>query len=216
MSRPRVTVIDSGIGNLYSVCRALEHCGAEPVLSDDPRGIDGSQRLVLPGVGAFGDGMQGLAARGLVEPIRAYAASGRPLLGICLGMQMLASSSEEFGSHAGLGLIPGRVRAIPALDAGGRAHKIPAIGWQVLEPAADWRDTPLATCEPGASTYFVHSFHFEPDDERRVLARYRYGGHPITAAVAEGRIVGVQFHPEKSGPVGLRILESFVRGAAGA
>jgi glutamine amidotransferase len=211
MTRPRVIVIDSGIGNLYSVGRALEHCGAEPVLSSSAPDIEAARWLVLPGVGAFGDGMQGLHERELVDPIRAYAASGRPLLGICLGMQMLASSSEEFGTHAGLGLIAGRVRAIPAVSTQGRAHKIPAIGWQAIHPVAAWEGTPLAACEPGDSTYFVHSFHLEPDDERHVLARYHYGGHAITAAVAEGRIFGMQFHPEKSGPVGLRILETFLR-----
>src|SRR5215510_6456576 len=113
MTAMRVTVIDYGIGNLYSVQRALESCDAAVSMASDAAGIDASERLVLPGVGAFADGMQGLRERGLIEPLRRYAASGRPLLGICLGMQMLATVSEEFGSHEGLGVIPGRVLAIP-------------------------------------------------------------------------------------------------------
>ena len=124
-----VTVIDYGVGNLLSVSRALEHCGAQVDLADNPAQIARAHRLVLPGVGAFKDGMDGLRERALVEPIRQYASGGRPLLGICLGMQLLLDVSEEFGAHEGLGLIPGRVAAIPATTADGVPHKIPHIGW---------------------------------------------------------------------------------------
>src|SRR5436305_6508308 len=128
----QVTVIEYGIGNLYSVSRALERCGGEVTVTADSVQIEAASRLVLPGVGAFADGMRGLRERGLVEPIRRYAASGRPLLGICLGMQMLATASEEFGVHAGLDLIPGRVVAVPHRTVEGRPHKIPHIGWTAL------------------------------------------------------------------------------------
>ena len=125
--KPVVTVIDYGVGNLFSVTKALERVGAEVILSSSPDDIANAQRLVLPGVGAFADGMRGLAERGLIEPIKRFAASGRPFLGICLGMQMMLDSSEEFGNHDGLGLIPGRVVAIPSIGAHG-VHKIPHIG----------------------------------------------------------------------------------------
>lgn len=208
----KATVIDYGIGNLYSVGRALEAAGAEVVFASDAAGIAEATHLVLPGVGAFSGGMQGLRERGLVEPIRAYARSGRPLLGICLGMQMLASTSEEFGTHEGLGLIPGRVLAIPANQLpGGRPLKIPAIGWRALNAARDWAGTPLAASAPGTAAYFVHSFHVAPDDPAHRLATYDYGGHVVTAAIGRGQILGTQFHPEKSGPAGLRILEGFLR-----
>lgn len=210
----RVTVIDYGIGNLYSVQRALESCGGEVILADDEAGIAAAHHLVLPGVGAFSDGMRGLRERGLVEPLRRHAAAGRPLLGICLGMQMLASVSEEFGEHEGIGLIPGRVIALPGLDTAGRAHKIPHIGWGALVPAdgADWRGTPLQDTEPATAVYLVHSYHVSTDDPRHILATCDYGGHAVTAAIGSRNVHGCQFHPEKSGPGGLRMLAAFMRG----
>jgi glutamine amidotransferase len=207
-----VTVVDYGIGNLYSVRRAIETSGAEVRLTADAALIASADRLVLPGVGAFADGMKGLHDRGLVQTIREFAASGRPLLGICLGMQMLASFSEEFGSHEGLGIIPGRVVAVPALATSGERLKIPNIGWRSLQPApgADWSRTALATTAPGRSVYLVHSYHCVPEDPRHILACCDYGGHQITAAIGTGRIIGCQFHPEKSAAVGLEVLARFL------
>jgi imidazole glycerol-phosphate synthase subunit HisH len=209
----KVTVIDYGIGNLYSVGRALERCGADVLVSDDPAAIESTSRLVLPGVGAFADGMLGLRERDLVTPIRRYAESGRPLLGICLGMQMLASVSEEFGEHQGLDLIPGRVRSVPAVDVEGRPHKIPHIGWSALRtPAgAEWQGSILENTPPGSAVYLVHSFAVVPDDPSHRLADCHYGGHAIAAAIWRGPISGCQFHPEKSGDVGLAILARFLR-----
>ena len=208
----QVTVVDYGIGNLYSVRRALERCGGEVTLSGDAAALARAERLVLPGVGAFAGGMQGLRERGLVEPIRRYAASGRPLLGICLGMQMLATASEEFGIHEGLDLIPGRVRAVPDHDLEGRPHKIPHIGWTALRAPADasWRESLLADTPDGTSVYLVHSFAVVPDHPAHRLADCDYGGHAVCAAIARGAITGFQFHPEKSGEAGLRILRRFL------
>jgi len=207
-----VAVVDYGIGNLYSVRRALERCGGDVTLSSDPAALERAERLVLPGVGAFAGGMAGLRERGLVEPIRRYAASGRPLLGICLGMQMLATASEEFGIHEGLDLIPGRVRAVPDRDTAGRPHKVPHIGWTALRtPAgASWRESLLADTPEGTWVYLVHSFAVVPDDPAHRLANCEYGGHAVCAAIARGAITGFQFHPEKSGEAGLRILRRFL------
>ena len=212
MSDNQVVVIDYGIGNLYSVSRALEHCGADVLVTSDPAQIAGAQRLVLPGVGAFADGMQGLRDRGLIEPIRRYAASDRPILGICLGMQMLASTSEEFGEHDGLGIISGRVIAVPNTSIGGDRQKIPHIGWSALMPAAgaDWRGSLLEGMPAGAAVYLVHSYHFATQRNADLLAECDYGGHRITAAIRSGRITGCQFHPEKSGEVGLSVLRRFL------
>lgn len=209
----RVTIIDYGSGNLRSVARALERCGAEPVLSNDPAELAQAERLVLPGVGAFADGMQGLREAGLIEPILAFAASGRPLLGICLGMQMLATSGEEFGSHPGLGLIPGRVIPIPARDVDGQMHKIPHIGWADLALASPARraGTMFAATPEASSVYLVHSFHFAADDPAHQVADCFYGGHRLAAAVQSDNIVGCQFHPEKSGEAGLALLSAFLR-----
>ncbi len=207
-----VTIVDYGSGNLLSVARAFEHCGASTSLSHDPAEIERAEKLVLPGVGAFADGMQGLYERGLIDPIKRYAASGRPLLGICLGMQMLATTSTEFGSHAGLGLIPGTVESIPTTARDGTRHRIPRIGWcELNQPAGrDWQGTILKDTLPGTSAYLVHSFHLHPDDPNHVLAQYEYGGHSITAAVKRENVTGCQFHPEKSGQAGLRMLASFL------
>ncbi|MCE9659476.1 MAG: imidazole glycerol phosphate synthase subunit HisH [Burkholderiales bacterium] len=208
-----VTIVDYGSGNLLSVSRALERCGAQATLSHDAAEIENSERLVLPGVGAFAAGMQGLRERGLIEPIRRYAASGRPLLGICLGMQMLATASAEFGDHEGLGLIAGRVIPVPSVDMDGKPHKIPHIGWADLTPATPgrWSGTIFEGTREGTSAYLVHSFHFVPDDPAHRLADCFYGGHRVTAAVQSGAAMGCQFHPEKSGEKGLALLAAFLR-----
>lgn len=214
-NRPQVTVVDYGSGNLFSVARALERCGAEVRLAQSAEEIEQADRLLLPGVGAFGEGMSGLRERGLVGPIQHYAASGRPVLGICLGMQMMAGQGEEFGIHEGLGLIPGRVVPIPPSDTDGSAHKIPHIGWTALTPPTPhaWQDSMFQGTAPGTSAYLVHSFQLLPDDPSHRLADCFYGGHRIAAAVRRGRIYGCQFHPEKSGEAGLALLHAFVHKA---
>ncbi len=216
MSVPHVTVVDYGIGNLYSVQRACETCGATVELTSDRDAIANAERLILPGVGAFADGMSGLRERELVGPLRDYAASGRPLLGICLGMQLLADASEEFGVHEGLGLIHGRVKQIPAITTDGRAQHIPRVGWMSLDPVTEspWEDTPLRNTAPGAYVYLVHSYHFVCDVPSEVLAVSEYGGHRLASAIRAHNVVGFQFHPERSGPEGLRILASFVNDEA--
>lgn len=210
---PEVTVVDYGIGNLFSVRRALKECGANVLVSEDPAAIMASPCLVLPGVGAFADGMRGLIERGLEKVVRDYAQSGRPLLGICLGMQMLASVSEEFGEHAGLDIIPGRVVAIPDTGVDGKRHKIPHVGWSPLEiPAghAGWKDSILSEVRPGESVYLVHSFTVAPEADAHRLADCSYNGRLISAAIRKGNVYGCQFHPEKSAGIGLLVLQQFL------
>ncbi|MCP9451745.1 MAG: imidazole glycerol phosphate synthase subunit HisH [Nitrospira sp.] len=209
-----VLVVDYGMGNLYSIGRALEHLGASVQISDTAESIEEADRLVLPGVGAFADGMRELERRGLIKPLKKYIASGRPLLGICLGMQLLFEASEEFGEHRGLGLLPGRVVAVPETDVDGKPHKIPHMGWSALRRPVNrhsWAGTILANVEEGESVYFVHSFMAVPADKSNRLADAYYGGQQICAAVQWGQIYGCQFHPEKSGKVGLGILTSFLQ-----
>jgi imidazole glycerol-phosphate synthase subunit HisH len=208
-----VTVVDYGIGNLYSVQRALEVSGGTVCLASDAAAIAAATHLVLPGVGAFADGMQELARRGLVEPLRRYAASGRPLLGICLGAQMLADSSVEFGQHAGLGLIPGCVVDVPSTGTRGQSLRIPHIGWGPLQAApgaAEWQGSILEGTAELTPVYLVHSYHLVPADVQHLLATCDYGGNRITAAVRKGNVTGCQFHPEKSGPAGLAMLSRFL------
>jgi glutamine amidotransferase len=208
-----VTIVDYGSGNIFSVARALEHCGATVKISEDPAEIEHAERLLLPGVGAFGDGMRGLRERQLIAPIQAHAASGRPLLGICLGMQMLASMSTEFGEHEGLQLIPASVVQIPQTTLDGHPQRIPHIGWCELQAPAgvDWQQTALSGLLSHESVYMVHSFHLLPSDKADLLAVCDYGGHSITAAVKRGNVMGVQFHPEKSAQAGLRLLSHFIQ-----
>lgn len=209
----KVTVIDYGLSNLRSVQNAFAHCGAETLLTSDPADVRTAEALVLPGVGAFRDGMAGLEKLGLVEPIRQRVAEGAPLLGICLGMQMLFDESEEFGLYPGLGFIPGRVVKIPAQDVQGNPQRVPHIRWDPLYPAGgrtDFAGTVLSGVTPGQECYFIHSYEAKPAEEADRLADTRYGGRGVCAVAAHGNVVGCQFHPEKSGPVGLSILSQFL------
>lgn len=210
MSTP-VTVIDYGIGNLLNVVRALEHCGATVTVVDKatPEHIS-TPRLVLPGVGAFGDGMVELRNRGFDEFVQRFAETGRPFLGICVGMQMMFDASEEMGEHAGLGLLAGRVRAVPATAADGTPHRIPHIGWRPLEAAREWGGTILQDVAPGERAYFVHSFAAVPSDEAVRLANVSYDGQHICAAVQRDNLYGCQFHPERSAHAGLGMLKRFL------
>lgn len=208
-----VLVVDYGMGNLYSIGRALEHVGASVRFNDAPESIKKADRLVLPGVGAFADGMRGLEEHGLIEPLKEYMAERRPFLGICLGMQLLFDVSEEFGEHRGLSILPGRVVAVPSTDAHGKPHKIPHMGWSILCHSADrsqWDRTVLAGVDEDASVYFVHSFMAVPASESLRLADTYYNGRRISAVVQSGTVYGCQFHPERSGKVGLRILAAFL------
>lgn len=213
LNKAEVAVIDYGIGNLLSVRRGLERCGATVAVTADPDVILNAQRVVLPGVGAFADGMAELSRRKLDSVVREVASRGIPLLGICLGMQMLLEESEEFGNTAGLGLIPGRVVNVPATTIDGQSQKIPHIGWNALSPAnghSNWESTLLLNVNPGEAVYFVHSFMASPSDPSHRIADCLYGGRSVSAAIGWGNVFGCQFHPEKSGEVGLRVLRGFL------
>ena len=209
----KVTVIDYGLSNLLSVQLAFRHFGAEVLVTDKPEDVLAAQALVLPGVGAFRDGMEGLRRLGLVEPIRRKAAGGTPLLGICLGMQMLFDESDEFGCYEGLRLIPGRVEKIPGKDIDGARQAVPHISWDPLYPAgghSGFEGTPLCEVQPGQECYFIHSYEAKPACDADRLADTVYGGRRICAVTQRGRIIGTQFHPEKSGPVGLTIIKNYL------
>lgn len=208
-----VTIIDYGIGNLLSVARAFEHCGASVLMTNDPMKITNADYLVLPGVGAFADGMLGLTELGLVEPIKTFAARDRPFLGICLGMQLMLDESEEFGANEGLGLIPGKVVAIPAVGSNGAPHKIPHIGWnEICAPAGiSWEESILKNTPENSSFYFVHSFTAVPALPEHRLADCYYNGQVIAAAIRKDNLYGCQFHPEKSGEIGHTIINTFLK-----
>lgn len=215
MSQSSVTIVDYGMCNLLNVVRAFEHCGANVAVTEDSHAISKAERLVVPGVGAFSDSMKEINGRGFAAPLREFAHSGRPMFGICVGMQMLFDASEEFGEHAGLGILPGRVKAVPSTRLDDVPQRVPHIGWNHLVPPAEgrnWQETLLAPYSGSKpAVYFVHSYVAEPNISTDRLADCIYGGHRICAAVQRGNLMASQFHPERSGVVGLAIIDQFLR-----
>lgn len=197
-------IVDYGVGNLFSLQSSLAAIGEPVVVTAEPDVLRSSDRIILPGVGAFGDAARKLRESGLAEVLKELAAAGKPLLGICLGMQLLFDKSYEFGEFEGLGLIPGVVR--PIADVIPSDYKIPHIGWNALRFTVP---SPLFShINEGDFVYFVHSFY--ADCGEAVIATAEYGA-PLTAAVAKDNVCGCQFHPEKSGTVGLAILKAFTQ-----
>lgn len=197
----RVGVIDYGMGNLHSVQKALEAVEAEAEVCADPSRVSQFARLVLPGVGAFGDAMANLRKTGLLEPVLEAAGRGTPLLGICLGMQILFEDSDEMGTHPGLGLLSGSVRRLRV------SKRIPHMGWNQL---INRKACPLLTgVRDGAFVYFANSYVVQPGRPEVVAAETQYG-IPFPSVVWQGNLYGVQFHPEKSQRTGLRILRNFM------
>jgi len=211
-----ICIIDYGMGNLRSVQKALERVGAQAIVSESPTDIEHSESLVLPGVGAFGDAMRNLHATGLIQPLLDSIEGGKPLLGICLGMQLLFQESEELGIHTGLGVLSGRVRSFPFADPARNGRdlckprlKVPHIGWNQIHIQ---RFHPLlGNVADGSFAYFVHSYYVEPTDRSLVLADTDYGVD-FASVVGRDNVMGIQFHPEKSQRVGLQILTNFAAG----
>jgi glutamine amidotransferase len=207
----RVAIVDFGVGNIYSVRRAIEHCGAEVEVVSTCEQIESHDRLVLPGVGAFSSGMKELTRRGLDRAIVEHAAAGKPLLGICLGMQMLVDESHEFGHHKGLGLVGGSVEPVSAVGANGTPHKIPHVGWERVTATVQASESKLLHgMVAGSYFYFVHSFSVHLKEQHHCIALTSYDGVPIAAVLQAGSIFGCQFHPEKSGEAGLALLLNFL------
>jgi len=208
-----VVVVDYGAGNIKSVQRGLEEVGASVSVSSDPELIANADRLILPGVGAFEDGMHGLKKANLIPAIIDFVTRGNPLLGICLGMQMLLDQSEEHGSHEGLKLIPGKVVDIPDQAVNGAFRKIPHIGWSSLlcsKQRNSWQGTIMGAVPEKEYVYFVHSYMAVPEFDEHLIAQCVYEELRITAVIQKDNIIGFQFHPEKSGEAGLELLHKFM------
>jgi glutamine amidotransferase len=202
----RVAIIDYGVGNLRSVEKAFHAGGADAIVTSDERELRAAERLVLPGVGAFRACMEALNARGFDKLVRERVADGTPLLGVCVGMQMLFAESDEFGTTRGLSLLRGRVRRFP------EGLRVPQVGWNQVE----WRKRHALAegIEDESFFYFVHSYFCDASDDADVLGRTEYGA-AYASVVARGVVCGVQFHPEKSQSAGLRLLKNFAEGYAG-
>lgn len=225
MSDIKVAIVDYGLGNLYSVKHACAAVGMKAEITSDKRQIIEADAVFLPGVGAFGDAMKTLRKLDLIVPLREYPQSGKPLIGICLGLQLLMEESYEFGHHKGLGLIGGAVTRfeqlgdVQGLPAGSRPrpYKVPQIGWNhiyVEDPQPPhaapsiWANSPLAGLSEGEFMYFVHSYHVQPADESVVLSRSKYGNIEFCSSLQWGTIFACQFHPERSGEKGLQIYRN--------
>jgi glutamine amidotransferase len=219
--KPTVAVIDYGLGNLFSIQKACEHVGITAIVTSDKALIKEADGLILPGVGAFGDAMLALNRLGLTEPIQTFARSQKPVVGICLGLQLLFSESDEFGTHQGLGIIEGKVRRLPNDQSPETPLKVPQVGWNRISASQSavtpnegegcpeaWRDTLLDGIENGAFMYFVHSFYVIPLDDSQTLTQTIYGNTRFCSGIQKGHLYGFQFHPERSGPTGLQIYKN--------
>ena len=200
-----VAVLDYGAGNLTSVLLALEHLGAEVKICPDADAVAGADRIIFPGVGSAGSGMEQVRARGFDQVIVEAAKTDRPVLAICLGMQLLFEFSEEDGGVAGLGVLPGAVRKFSFAD---KSVKVPHMGWnpvRIAAPHALWKSIP-----DESAFYFVHSFYVESHDEKAIAGKTEYAGFTFTSAAARGNLFATQFHPERSGKTGLQLLKNFL------
>jgi len=209
-----VSVVDYGLANLYSVLRAFKEIGVDATVVSDPQAVLQSERLVIPGVGSFEACMNELRRRGLDDAVLGFIQTGRPVLGICVGMQILFGESLEFGVWHGLDHLPGQVRSIRELHQDHESLRVPHIGWSELLNPADQISAPHSVVEPAIAAaetlYFVHSFVAVPENRQHVVAECEYEGRRLCAAVCDKNVIGVQFHPERSGKAGLRLLERFL------
>ncbi len=209
----QVAIVDYGLGNLFSVAQACAYAGLQPHITASPREIEKAKGVIIPGVGAFGNAMETLARLDLVSVLRDVATSDAPLLGICLGAQLLLDESEEFGAHVGLGIIPGRVSSLGKPHEGTRILKVPQVGWNRVRKSAtpgainSWSDSLLDGQDDGTFMYFVHSYVMKPENDAVVLSVSNYGDVEFCSGMAWGNVTALQFHPERSGPDGLRIYQ---------
>lgn len=208
----QVAIVDFGLGNLFSVQLACAAVGLEAAITSDPDDLRSAGAIILPGVGAFGDAMQALRARGLDAALRKVSADGKLVIGICLGMQLLFSSSEEFGENEGLRILTGTVRRLAPGTIGSRAiAKVPEVGWNSVKLVRDWHGTPLEGVSDGDHFYFVHSYYCVPAAPEQTLSTTTYGGIEYCSSVSVGNTHGFQFHPERSGPAGIAIYQNIRR-----
>ena len=203
-----VAIVDYGLGNLYSVSMACLQAGLQPVITAEAHALLQANAVILPGVGAFGDAMEALRQRDLVGVLRDIAAQGKPLFGICLGLQLLMTESEEFGRHRGLDLVPGRVRSLGEPREGERRLKVPQVGWNRIHTARPWAGSMLEKVRNESYMYFVHSYVVEPADGGHTLSTSRYGDVEFCSSLQVGNIFGCQFHPERSSHTGLSIYRN--------
>ena len=208
-----IAIIDYGVGNLYSIKKALDKFGQNTFITEEADKISGADAVILPGVGSFKAGIEGLKIRNLLKPVKDFAKSGKPMLGICLGAQLMLGKGYEFGTFTGLNIIPGKVVKFRRLK-----EKVPHIGWneiygdksKIKNQKSKWENTILDSIKENCDVYFVHSYLLQPNKKENILSLTKYGKYEFCSAIKKNNIYGCQFHPEKSGLAGLKILENFV------
>jgi glutamine amidotransferase len=208
----KIVIIDYKLGNLFSVQQACTYLGYDAVISSSPADLNNAAYAILPGVGAFADAMHNLEELGLSEAIKQYVKKGKPLMGVCLGQQLMLSQSEEFENANGLGLIEGTVKKIPLQNVNNEMHKVPQIQWNTIQEPIEghWQGTALQECKNGDYVYFVHSFYTEVKNQDYILAKTKYGNLIYCSAIQKENIFTTQFHPEKSGVYGLNIYKNWL------
>jgi len=210
--KKKVAIIDYQLGNLFSVRQACLYLNTDATVTTDRTELLQADCAILPGVGAFGDAMRNMERLDLIEPIKDFIASGKPFMGVCLGLQLLFTESEEFGRNKGMNLIEGSVKKFASTEADGQVLKVPQIAWnQVQEPTVGaWRQSPLKSCTNGDYMYFVHSYYVQPQTAENVLSVTEYGGYTYCSSVIKNNIFACQFHPEKSGLRGIDIYKNWL------
>ena len=211
MKNKKIVIIDYGLGNIYSINQACKYLGYTAIISSNPADIKSADSIILPGVGAFKVAMDHLTDKELVDPILEFVKKGNPLMGVCLGMQVLFDQSEEFGIHKGLGLIKGSIKKFPN-EFNGDILKIPNIGWNKIyaNELVDWNSSPLKEIRHEDFVYFIHSYYADPNNKENILTYTRYNEFEYCSSVISDNIYGFQFHPEKSGTAGLSIFKNFL------
>lgn len=205
----KIVIIDYGLGNLYSITKALEFLGFNnAIISNNKDIILSADGIILPGVGAFSAGMQGLVEKGLVEVLKEFVSTDKPVLGICLGAQIMMSKGYEFGEHAGLNFVEGVVETFPKSVS--LVEKIPHVGWNGVYGNNNWTDSVFNDVEKNSNFYFTHSYIMKPADPKYVFAMTKYGNYEFCSVIKKGNVYGTQFHPEKSGEVGLKVIKNFI------
>lgn len=205
-----IVIVDYDVGNIHSLKKAFLNFGQTAILSNNPKIIEKAGGVVLPGVGAFAAAMNGLKKHNLVDSLKRIAEENKPLLGICVGAQLFFTEGHEFGIHKGLDIVRGKVVKFSPSEC---REKIPQVGWNSVYPPAEksWTGTIFEHLKPEDQLYFVHSFFFKPDNKSHILSMTNYGGFEFCSAVKKGNVYGCQFHPEKSGKVGLAIIQDFIK-----
>ena len=206
----KALIVDYKLSNLHSVQAACDEVGLDAEITSDPMKLHKAQAIILPGVGSFGMAMKNIRELELEKPLREFAESGRPLFGVCLGLQLLFESSEEFGNHSGLSILEGKVKKFRDLSKESEKYPVPQIGWnRITTHNQDWKDSYLSECRNSTYMYFVHSFYVAPKNDSIILSKTSYGDRNYCSSVKKDNIFATQFHPEKSGVEGLSIYRTF-------